>query len=284
MGYDGDKYSWENRSIRSANVCIGEVVYEPGGSCGPRVQRDYQLVFLHSGELSVHVDDRRLQLPSGFVGLFFPGHREHFVFSKERQSHHSWCSITPEGVPAELRAALARAPFRAPCSKPLQSMLASALTIGGVNSETAGRTVDYLGLALLSEFVNTVEEIVQKEGRDPVVQKAVQYLREHFHEEECLQQLHHAAGVSRNTLIQRFRSELQTTPSRYLWRLRTERGLEMLVETGRTITEIARRCGFQCPFHFSRLVRQLQGIPPREVRDRAWGPATKEKVKARRSK
>ena len=36
--------------------------------------------------------------------------------------------------------------------------------------------------------------------------------------------------------------------------------------------EIALRCGFQTPFHFSRWVRETEGASPREVRARAWGP------------
>jgi AraC-like DNA-binding protein len=52
--------------------------------------------------------------------------------------------------------------------------------------------------------------------------------------------------------------------------LRTERGIQMLVETGLTVAEIAYRCGFQSPFHFSRLATRLQGISPREIRRRAW--------------
>ncbi len=37
-----------------------------------------------------------------------------------------------------------------------------------------------------------------------------------------------------------------------------------------TVAEIAYRCGFKDPFHFSRLVKKLQGLPPREVRRRLW--------------
>jgi AraC-like DNA-binding protein len=37
-----------------------------------------------------------------------------------------------------------------------------------------------------------------------------------------------------------------------------------------TVAEIADRCGFQSPFHFSRLVNQLHGCSPRAVRSRAW--------------
>jgi AraC-like DNA-binding protein len=50
----------------------------------------------------------------------------------------------------------------------------------------------------------------------------------------------------------------------------------MLSATGLTVAEIADRCGFQSPFHFSRLVKKLQGCSPRETRARSWAaPSSK---------
>jgi len=102
------------------------------------------------------------------------------------------------------------------------------------------------------------------------VLKATRFLEEHLRDQDCLSKAHDAAGVSRNTLISRFRRDLKTTPARYLWRLRTERGIEMLADTGHTIAEIAFACGFQTPFHFSRLVKSLQGLSPQQIRKQSW--------------
>jgi AraC family transcriptional regulator of arabinose operon len=44
----------------------------------------------------------------------------------------------------------------------------------------------------------------------------------------------------------------------------------MLRNTGLTVTEISERCGCKNPYHFSRLVKRSQGMPPREVRRQAW--------------
>ena len=103
MGYDGERFVWENRRVRSEHVCFGEVLYQPGGSCGPRVQRDCQLVFLHSGSLSVLVDGQRRRLAPGHVALFLPGSTEDFAFSETHPTHHSWCSVAPRLVPRALR-------------------------------------------------------------------------------------------------------------------------------------------------------------------------------------
>lgn len=268
MAYDGTKFVWENRQARSERSCIGEVLYAAGGTCGPRVQRDYQLLFLHSGELTVQVDDRCHALAAGCVALFHPSHREHFQFSAATQTHHSWCVVAPGLMPPPMRQALRVAPFSLPYSPTLGHLLAAGLAMGPIRARAAAETLEQLGLLLFSEYLNTAKD--HHDTHDCAVRRAVRYLAEHFSEHDCLQQAHRVAGVSRNTLIAHFRREMKSTPARYLWRLRTERGIQMLAATGLSIAEVAFKCGFQDAFHFSRLVKQLQGIPPREVRRRAW--------------
>ncbi len=278
MGYDGELIVWENRQVRSARVCLGEVVYEAGGQCGPRNQRDFQLVFLHSGELNVAVDTRQHQLRPGHVGLFLPGGGEHFSFSTTHTTHHSWCSVAPAYVPAELRQQLENAPPSQVCNDLLRRLLAAGLTLDQSASELGHSVVDHIGLALLTGYAMSADEQVD----DVVVAKAIRYLHQHLLEPDCLQQAHVAAGVSRNTLISRFRNQLKTTPARYVWRCRTERGIALLTETSQTIAEIAYACGFRDPFHFSRLVKALQGISPQSLRQQGR-PTTEPTPRFRRS-
>ena len=93
---------------------------------------------------------------------------------------------------------------------------------------------------------------------------------EHFAEGDCLAAAARAAAVTPQHLIRLFRRHYQFTPGRYLWQTRVERGAGLLAATGLTIAEIADRCGFKNPFHFSRLLRQMQGVSPRQFRQRQW--------------
>jgi AraC-like DNA-binding protein len=96
-------------------------------------------------------------------------------------------------------------------------------------------------------------------------------MEEHFGQGDCLTRACGNAACSRTTLIRKFQTSLGQTPGRYLWQLRTEKGLGMLRNSGLTVAEIAELCGFSNPFHFSRRVRATTGISPREVRRKAWG-------------
>ena len=45
-----------NLRLERADVVFGEAEYGPGGICGPRMQRDYQLVILHEGTMEAEID------------------------------------------------------------------------------------------------------------------------------------------------------------------------------------------------------------------------------------
>lgn len=265
--YDGVRVLWDNRNVRTERVSFGQVRYQPGGYCGPRIQRDYELVVIHSGECRVRVDSARMNLRIGFAYLFCPGHREHFQFSQTTETHHSWCSITPKFFSAALRRELETAPATGvACSETFQRILSAAF----LSRPSSTRVIEALGMALFAEFLDAARQTHGLEHSDECVQRALRVMEDHFGEEDCLAVARGAAGCSVNTLIYKFRRQTGLSPARYLWKLRVEKGMAMLAETGLTVAEIAYRCGFKNPFHFSRLVRQHHGCSPRELRRRAW--------------
>jgi AraC-like DNA-binding protein len=263
------------RSAASGRVAFGDVVYGPGGTCGPRVQQDFQLVVLLEGSATVTVEGETEPrvVAAGQVGLFLPGKREHFILSPRRKTHHTWCAVHPSVVPAEVAEVCRRA---APVL-PVTSRFAQLMELGLALPLTAGKQVDglldALGLATLHAylFADTRQERRATDEPD-ALRRALAWIGTAGHEPVDLPALAKAAGVSPAQLVKLFRRHLGTTPIRHVWETRTRRGAQLLRETGLTVGEVAYRCGFQTPFHFSRWVRELYGTAPRELRAQAWGP------------
>ena len=51
----------------------------PGGTFGPRQQRNLQLVMDHSGHLTIWIDGMPRTATANTVGVLFPGHEERFA-------------------------------------------------------------------------------------------------------------------------------------------------------------------------------------------------------------
>src|SRR5487761_1292934 len=93
----------DNLRMRRGAVVFGDVLYQPGGICGPRTQHDYQLVVIHKGSLQLKLDREIIQIPESHGILLSPGHHEHFLFATDSETYHSWCAIEPRAVPMALR-------------------------------------------------------------------------------------------------------------------------------------------------------------------------------------
>jgi AraC family transcriptional regulator of arabinose operon len=263
--------SQKNFSRTGDRVTFGDVHYEPGGFCGPRLQRDYQLVAIYSGEAHVEVQEEERHVPAQHITLMLPQRRELFRFAATRPTHHGWCAITPEALPEPLRARLDRLPACLPLSQRMRDLIQLGLSVPPGEIPAADALLESVALALFQAYLFDAEYADQMRHVPDAVRQAQRFIDAHLAEPLQLPQIAHAASVTPQHLTRLFRRQLNTTPIRYLWQQRTRRGVELLRETGLSVSEVAERVGFQSPFHFSRLVRQEYQLPPRALRERLWG-------------
>jgi AraC-like DNA-binding protein/quercetin dioxygenase-like cupin family protein len=262
--------------VREApGVVFGDVVYAPAAGFGPRWQADYQLVLVLSGGLRVAIDGRERPVAAGEVCLLRPGHEERFFWDERTRTRHTWCAVSPAVVAADadLPAKLAAAPVR----RVIPARLAQVMELAfGVAPGLAGHEPGLLaamGRLALHTYAAAEVTLLTAAGSTEPVARLLDWLDEHLAEPVDLPTLAKVAGVSRAQLVRVCRRDLGETPLRWVWRRRTARGVQLLRDTGLPVGEIAWRCGFQTPFHFSRWVRHCEGVSPRQIRRSAWrGP------------
>ncbi len=253
----------------SGRTVFGDVTYAPGGLCGPRVQSDFQLVVVYSGDARVTVNGVSDAIPEGFAALMHPGGHELFEFDRARPTHHSWCAVSPALVSTELADSLGRTPFALLLTARLQSLIELGLSVARQEQPAGAALIDQLGLALLHQFL--FEAQTQGSAALPdAVQTAQALIAVRLAEPLSVAAVAHAVGVTPQHLIKLFRRALGITPAKYIWRARVRRGVELLGATGLSIEQVSAQCGFQNAFHFSRLVKQHYGQSPRALRTMAW--------------
>ncbi len=98
------------------------------------------------------------------------------------------------------------------------------------------------------------------------VQRAVDHLRAHLHEDMNLATLAMVAGLSPYYFARQFRQVLGMPPHQYLIECRVERARELLTDSTCSITQIALDLGFGSPEHFSAVFRKKMGVSPRQYR------------------
>lgn len=106
-----------------------------------------------------------------------------------------------------------------------------------------------------------------EQQRDPVVGQVQTFVDEHLAGDLSLDRMAAVADVSPSSLTRRFKAEADTTPWRYVMERRVEAAKRLLVETDRTLAEIAFDTGFYDQAHLTRTFRRFEGMTPGAYRD-----------------
>ncbi len=272
-----------NRYRSSPRATFGDVEYGAGGTYGPRLQPDFQLVIVYAGEATIQIDDTTVHVPAQHMILLLPRRREYFRFSSTRATHHAWCSLGSDAVPAALQAELQRVTAPLPLTARVHGLIDIGLSLPAGDAPAADALLDSLALAALHAWLFEVAVATTHTEMPDALIRAQRHIDAHLHEPLAARDIAQHAHVTPQHLTRLFRRHLQTTPMRYLWQLRTSRGVELLRRTGLSISEIAARVGFSSPYHFSRRVRQQYAHAPRDLRRRVWLSGAADAAADRRS-
>lgn len=107
--------------------------------------------------------------------------------------------------------------------------------------------------------------LAQPESRAEV-ERACDFIREHYTEHIALDDLCAAAALSRSSLLRAFTRAKGVTPYRYLQSVRVERA-KVLLEQGAAPAEAALAAGFADQSHFHRFFSLFIGMPPGAYRE-----------------
>lgn len=110
---------------------------------------------------------------------------------------------------------------------------------------------------LESENFSKPEHIAQK------LQPAVSYIHDHY-TEQCFEfsVLPEMCGLKNNYFHKLFQKRYETSPSKYVTRLRMTLATELLFMGRLSISEIARQTGYESVSYFSRVFKNYFGIAP----------------------
>ena len=128
------------------------------------------------------------------------------------------------------------------------------------------------GLFSLDETVEHISTALERKRRisgdaQQLVRKAMAYIHEHYSELISRRDIAQQVNIAEDYLTFCFRQELGTTPIKYLQRYRLNQARSLLLESEKTITEIALMVGFSDAGYFSRLFHREVGVSPDKYRN-----------------
>jgi len=252
----------------------GLVTYPPGATFGPRCIQDYELVWILRGQVVYHADGQDYPAPDGTVVLCRPGTQDGFTWDPERPTRHGFVHFAftarPEHWPKPERWPLRWWLPEHDVVRPLLRYVLGAGRREGEVEPTLRSAFETLLGALLVGPVSTAGAGMQ-DYPEPVA-RALWFARRQLDADPAasidLEDLAEAASVSREHLCRLFKTTLDTGPVQAVRLMRFDEAVGLLARSNLSVQQIAHRCGFASPHHFSRRFREIYHQTPTEVRQR----------------
>ena len=111
-----------------------------------------------------------------------------------------------------------------------------------------------------------------------MVQKAVEYINNHIHEDIRIDSICEAIHVSKYYFCKKFKQSTGITVMNYILKTRIISATNLLENTDLPIGEISEKCGFSSPSYFSQAFRKEHGVTPRQYQQALFSPADRKVV------
>lgn len=109
-----------------------------------------------------------------------------------------------------------------------------------------------------------------KSSNYEVIERVIAYIKKNPTEELSLERIADMAGFSAVYFHNLFKASTGQTLHSYVELQRIRMAADMLVSSGRTLTEIAYECGFSSQSYFSYVFKRRMGVTPREYAKRIF--------------
>lgn len=255
----------------------GEVIFQPGGVLGPRLLRDFELVYVIEGWVVYQSGDACHTVPPGGFVFGLPGSRETYHWDPQVPTRHAYFHFGINTIPSD---------WPDPAAWPRVRTLLSPVCTGlfrqviqhiyqhddwpAAKPEPRDcRLVEALLDSFFEEFRG--ETLSIDRDRPEPVRRALMLMRRVVEEDPLrpltLADVAKEAHVTEKHVCRLFSRSLGHSPMQTLALMKLQTARPLLVRTNLTVKEIAERCGFENQLYFSRRFSQVHGCSPSAYRE-----------------
>ncbi|MEI8246260.1 MAG: AraC family transcriptional regulator [Lentisphaerota bacterium] len=231
-----------------------------------------RVYYIEDGGGAVTVCGKRYKLEKGFV-YFIPGNQP-FINHCDKRMNVSWL----HGLPANPRfeTMLAKVNIVLKWSFIEFAVFDTAFKrLGKIDLEELNS--DWLELHAMANFIlaKVLSFFENKESPAPIppkLENTLDFINSHFTQNPSLEEIAVHANYAPIYFHRLFKKYLAVSPHQYMERKRMALAYGMLINSSRTMEEIAELSGYQNVFYFSRVFKKHFAVSPGSVRKRKMLP------------
>ncbi len=105
-----------------------------------------------------------------------------------------------------------------------------------------------------------------KNSIPPLILKSIDYINENYHEKQTLEKLAKTFFVAKTTLMYQFKKYTNCSMIDYLLNVRLTKAKEMLLNSKKSVGDIAEACGFSSSNYFGLIFKKKENLSPANYR------------------
>jgi AraC-like DNA-binding protein len=243
----------------------------------PRHQHvEHEIILVDNRPYSCRLNGHALELAPGTILVVGPGDWHEDLFSPPLRCHVLQLRLAHWGTGAKCRLLAAGISPQDHCLGPSPQEWFRPF-LDKLEAETQDKIRDFASIAvqvavaeeLFWQIVRRIPrrllspEFAAVVSHAPLLQRRLSRLfEESLHGNLTVGAMAHALGMSVSALAHDCRRELGIAPASAFTEYKVRRAAEMLRHTEMSLKEIGEYLGFKNPYHFSRVFRSVQGVPP----------------------
>lgn len=272
---DGGEQTFPDITFTIGQSC-NKVRCEPGWSWNPKVpMQDYDLWYAVSGTGEIRVNEEAYEVRKGCLFLLRPGDiiratqdpadRLLIIFV-----HFSYVRPGSDGEGTDWREIPTLTHFEDPYH--VEYFLHRIIELKDMNETWSKTEFDFLmklifiHLTRMNEGDREVAQLTRRHKQ--LVHKAIDVIRMRSDTVIDFEQIAAVVGLSPRYLSTLFRKHTGLSLKEYMTRQRLERAKFLLTDSDMNVTQIADILGYSDIYYFSKLFKQIYGIPPTSFRNR----------------
>ena len=231
----------------------------------------YVLGFIEDGQRTLSCKNKEYRIERGNVILFNPGDNHACVQSDDGTFDYRGFNISKRimlDLAAEVtgRRELPGFSRNVICDDEITCYLRPLheMVMRGISDFGKEENLLFLITALIQKYGQPFESCIPECPQE--IEKACEFMRQHFSERICLDQIARYAGLSKSTLLRAFTKSKGITPYRYLETIRINEA-KLLLEKGIQPIEAAMQTGFADQSHFTNYFSSFIGLAPGVYRE-----------------
>ena len=243
------------------------VVKRPGYVFPGEVHNYFELTYVDHGSLLTHVNGVDYEISSGQVMMYGPGQFHNQQVTSSEACSYMTVIFQADGIN---RDKVLNRVFT--CNREmvndLNTFVKATDDTGEYHNDAMIISLQYI---LIEMLVSNQEEYqpkpispINQHFEDNLMEEIIDYINHHLYEPLPIEQICAKFSISRSTLQNLFKNNLQIPPKQYINNAKLSHSRAMIRKGDHTISEIASMLGFTPIHYFSRRFTSYYGITPSE--------------------